>query len=416
VKALKVSSFHFMPFRDLPDDFTDRYPSAWVDAPWWEVGDANKVGDYYNQSIDELMHAARLGFDALGTNEHHQNAYGFMCNPNLFGAILAKMTRDAGWDDVGILQLGATVSSTSPPIRIAEEYAVLDCISGGRLIAGLPLGLGCDATVSYGITPMEQRERWREAIELLLKAWTAEEFFAWNGKYFQLPKVNLWPRPIQDPHPPLLIPGAASSSTWDYCHDRDLPYAYLSYFGGKSSENVMDRFWDRAEAKGKDRNPYRASFLQLVGVAETDEQAEKQFSKHLEYFYHKMLHLPTHYLAPPGYSDYKSLVNLFGSDMLEFLDYSVDLKPLSAKDMIEREFAVVGSPATVRDRLTDMAQRLNVGHVMAVLQFGSMPHDLAMSNIDLFGREVLPHLQNIWVDEGWENHWWPKKLNKAPVR
>src|SRR5262249_48969728 len=55
----------------------------------------------------------------------------------------------------------------------------------------------------------------------------------WNGKYYQLPKVNLWPRPLQDPHPPLLVPGAASSSTWDYCHDRNLPYAYLSYFGGQ---------------------------------------------------------------------------------------------------------------------------------------------------------------------------------------
>ena len=80
---------------------------------------------------------------------------------------------------------------------------------------------------------MEQRERWREGIELMLKAWTAKELFAWNGKYYQLPKVNLWPRPVQDPHPPLLIPGGVSSSTWDYCHDRDLPYACLSYFGGR---------------------------------------------------------------------------------------------------------------------------------------------------------------------------------------
>ena len=76
-----------------------------------------------------------------GTNEHHQNAYGFMCNPNLFGAILARLTRDLGYDDVAIVQLGATIAAT-PPIRIAEEYAILDCISGGRLVAGLPLGLG----------------------------------------------------------------------------------------------------------------------------------------------------------------------------------------------------------------------------------------------------------------------------------
>lgn len=413
---VKVTSFHFMPYRDLPDDFEKRYTSSWVDAPWWELGDAEKVGAYYNQSIDELMHAAKMGFDGLGTNEHHQNVYGFMCNPNLFGATLAKMTKDVGYDDVALVQLGATISSTSPPIRIAEEYAVLDCISGGRLVAGLPLGLSADANISYGIPPMEQRERWREAIELMLKAWTAEEFFAWNGKYFQLPKVNLWPRPVQDPHPPLLIPGAASSSTWDYCHDRDLPYAFLSYFGGKTAENVLNRFWDRAAAKDRDSNPYRAGMLQLVGVAETDQQAEELFSEHIEYFYHKCLHLPLHYTSAPGSAEYKSLLNLFSSGMMEFMDLAVDLKPLSAKDMIERGFVVVGSPSTVRDRLADMSRRLHVGHLMTVLQFGSMPHDLAMQNIDLFGREVLPHLQAIWQGEGWENPWWPERCNKAPAR
>jgi alkanesulfonate monooxygenase SsuD/methylene tetrahydromethanopterin reductase-like flavin-dependent oxidoreductase (luciferase family) len=338
--------------------------------------------------------------------------YGFMCNPNLFGAILARMTRDAGLD-VALVQLGATISSTSPPIRIAEEYAVLDCISGGRLIAGMPLGLGCDANISYGVTPIEQRERWREAIDLMLKAWTADDFFAWNGKYFQLPKVNLWPRPVQTPHPPLIIPGAASSSTWDYCHEHDFPYAYLSYFGGQSAENVMDRFWERARANGKDANPYRASFLQLVGVADTDEEAERIYAPHIEAFYHKALHLPLHYLATPGYSDYKSLLNLFGSGMLKYMDYTVDLKPLKAKDMIKEGFVFVGSPETVKQRLEEMVRRLNIGHLMVVMQFGSMPHEQAMQNIELFGRHVLPHLKPIWQDTDWENHWWPKRLNTA---
>ncbi|MFY9695001.1 MAG: LLM class flavin-dependent oxidoreductase [Xanthobacteraceae bacterium] len=414
---MKVTMFHFMPYRDLPGDFPKGLASAWVDAPWWEYGDADKVTDCYNWSIDELMLAAKLGFDGVGLNEHHQNPYGFMCNPNLFGSILAKMTRDQGLDQVALVQLGATISSC-PPIRLAEEYAVLDCISGGRLIAGLPTGLGNDVSISNGITPMEHRERWREGIELMIKAWTAKEFFAWNGKYNQLPKVNLWPRPVQQPHPPLLIPGAASSSTWDFCHDRNLPYAYLSYFGGKSANNIMDRFWDRAAAKGRDANPYRAAFLQIVGVAETDREAEELYGPHVEYFYHKLLHLPVGYISPPGNADYKSLLNIFtlGKDLLQVSDFTVDLKPLTAKDMIEREFVVVGSPATVRDKLEAMARRLNVGHLMVALQFGSLPHDQTNKNIELFGREVLPHLQTIYDDKNWENHWWPQRLRKRPVK
>jgi alkanesulfonate monooxygenase SsuD/methylene tetrahydromethanopterin reductase-like flavin-dependent oxidoreductase (luciferase family) len=415
---MKVTMFHFMPYRDLPMDFEKRYPSAWVDAPWWEVANANKVTEYYNWSIDELMLAAKLGFDGIGTNEHHQNPYGFMCNPNLFGAILAKMTRDQGLDNVALVQLGATISATSPPIRIAEEYAVLDCVSGGRLIAGLPVGLGVDVNVSYGVTPMHQRERWREGIDLMLKAWTAKEFFAWNGKHFQLPKVNLWPRPVQEPHPPVLIPGNQSSTTWDYVHERNFPYAYLSYFGGGSAGNVMDRFWERALAKGKDKNPYRASFLQLVAVAETDRKAEEEYGKHVEYFYHKLLHLPTHQVVPPGHTDYKSLLNILvsGKDFLQYSDLSVDLKKMTAKDMIEKEFVVIGSPATVRQKLEAMAKRLNVGHLMVALQFGSMPHAQTVRNIELFAREVLPHLQKIWDDQKWENEWWPKSLRKRKAK
>lgn len=414
---MKVTMFHFMPYRDLPEGFPNGLASAWVDAPWWEYGDADKVTDCYNWSIDELMLAAKLGFDGIGLNEHHQNPYGFMCNPNLFGAMLAKMTRDQGLDQVALVQLGATISSC-PPIRLAEEYAVLDCISGGRLIAGLPTGLGNDVSISNGITPMEHRERWREGIELMIKAWTAKEFFAWNGKYNQLPKVNLWPRPVQQPHPPLLIPGAASSSTWDFCHDRNLPYAYLSYFGGKSANNVMDRFWDRAAAKGRDANPYRAAFLQIVGVAETDREAEEIYGPHVEYFYHKLLHLPVGYISPPGNTDYKSLLNIFtmGKNLLQISDFTVDLKPLKAKDMIEREFVVFGSAATVREKLEAMARRLNVGHLMVALQFGSLPHEEAKRNIELFGRDVLPHLQAIYDDNNWENHWWPQRLRQRPAR
>jgi alkanesulfonate monooxygenase SsuD/methylene tetrahydromethanopterin reductase-like flavin-dependent oxidoreductase (luciferase family) len=113
------------------------------------------------------------------------------------------------------------------------------------------------------------------------------------------------------------------------------------------------------------------------------------------------LHQPTYQIAPPGYSDYNSLLNMLvsGKNLLQIGDLSIDLKPFKAKDMIEKEFVVVGSPATVRDKLAAMAKRLNVGHLMVALQFGSMPHGRAKKNIEMFGREVLPHLQDIWEDK-----------------
>jgi alkanesulfonate monooxygenase SsuD/methylene tetrahydromethanopterin reductase-like flavin-dependent oxidoreductase (luciferase family) len=400
---VKVTAFHFMPYRDLPAGAERRHRSMWVDAPFGELADAGRVGDFYHQSIDELLLAAEVGFDGLGTNEHHQNPYGFMCNPNLFGAILARMTRDRG-QDVAIVQLGATISSTSPPIRVAEEYAVLDCLSDGRLIAGLPVGVGADAAMSYGVTPIDQRPRWREAMELMLRAWTSPEPFAWNGEYFQLRSVNLWPRPVQAPHPPVLVPGGHSASTWELCHERDWCYAFLSYFGASAAERAMDGFWERADAHGRDRNPYRASFLQIVGVADTDEQARELYGPHLEYFYKTLLHFPPPYFTPPGYLEYPSQLGAFRSLLASPPD---DLKALSAGEMIDRGFAVIGSPATVREQLESIARRLRVGHLLTILQFGSMPHALAERNIRLVGGEVLPHLRGIWDAEGWEDRWWP---------
>ncbi len=132
--CMKVTSFHFMPYRELPDDVELRYRSMWVDAPWHELADAARAGDFYNQSIDELMLAAEVGFDGLGTNEHHQNPYGFMCNPNLFGAILARMTRDRGLD-TAIVQLGATLRL---PRRRSASPRSTRCSTASAAVASSP--------------------------------------------------------------------------------------------------------------------------------------------------------------------------------------------------------------------------------------------------------------------------------------
>ena len=185
---MKVCMFHLMPYRDLPADFDKHYKSAYIDPVWFDVADPKKVGQYYNWTLDEFIHAARSGMNGVCTNQHHQNVYGFMANPSLMGSVLARATDGM---NVAIVQLGSTLPSTSPPTRIAEEYAMIDCISGGRLVAGFPAGLPTDATISNGVVPVEQRERYREALALVQKAWSAKEVFAWNGKHYQLPMVNL---------------------------------------------------------------------------------------------------------------------------------------------------------------------------------------------------------------------------------
>jgi len=393
--------FHLMPYRDLPADFDQRYQSAYIDPVWYDVADADKVGQYYNWTLDEFVYAANAGMHGLCTNQHHQNVYGFMSNPSLMGAALARLTNG---QHVAIIQLGSTLPSTSPPTRIAEEYGMIDCISGGRLVAGFPTGLPTDATISNGIVPIEQRERYREALDLVLKAWQAKEVFAWNGKHYQLPMVNLWPRPIQQPHPPIWIPGSGSPTTAEFVVERDHCFCHLSYYGAQNAESLGDYFWDMVAKKGRDTNPYRLGFLQLIGVSETDAAAE-EYAPHVEYFFHKLLYTPSHYQAIPGYQDYPSLERTMKSPLRE----RFDVRDLRYKDFVDRGFLIAGSPATVRDRLIEGIKRLRIGHLLALLHFGSMPHELCMQNIELFGREVLPHLEGIWDDQ-WEDRWWPERL------
>jgi alkanesulfonate monooxygenase SsuD/methylene tetrahydromethanopterin reductase-like flavin-dependent oxidoreductase (luciferase family) len=393
--------FHLMPYRDLPPDFSARYQSAYLDPVWFDVADPNLVGQYYNWTLDELTYAANAGIHGVCTNQHHQNVYGFMANPSLMGSVLAKQTNG---QNVAIVQIGSTLPSTSPPTRIAEEYAIIDCISGGRLVAGFPTGLPTDATISNGVVPIEQRDRYKEALELVLKAWAAREPFAWNGKYYQLSRVNLWPRPIQQPHPPIWIPGSGSASTVEFVADRDDCFCHLSYFGAKNAETLGDHYWDTVAKRGRDVNPYRLGFLQLVGVSETDAQAE-EYAPHVEYFFHKLLYTPSHYQAIPGYQDHASLMRALSEPLRE----RVDLRALRYRDFVDRGFLIAGSPATVRDRLLEGVKRLRIGHLLVLLHFGSMSHELCLKNIDLFCREVLPALEDLWDDE-WEDRWWPERL------
>ena len=142
---MKFTYFHLMPFDGLPEDFQQRYRSVWVDIPP-EVQDVKRIHTLYNDYLDELEYAAVKGFDAIGVNEHHSNAYGMMSSPNMMGAALARRITDT---QSQLLVMGDAVSLYNPPIRVAEELAMLDVLSGGRLITGFPVGSSQDANFAY---------------------------------------------------------------------------------------------------------------------------------------------------------------------------------------------------------------------------------------------------------------------------
>ena len=403
---MKFHWFHLMPYQELPKDFSEKYHSVWVDVPS-HLFDPVAGHRFYNEYLDELEFAAESGFDGICVNEHHQNAYGMMPSPNIMAASLARTTSKAA-----IVVLGNSIALYNPPIRVAEEFGMLDVISGGRLVAGFPVGSSMDVNYCYGATPATLREKYREAHDLIIRAWTEPEPFAFNGKYTQLRYVNVWPRPIQKPHPPIWVPGGGSIETWSWVGERDYQYSYLSYSGYKRGEDVMKGYWDAIDHMGVDNNPYRGGFLQLVAVADTDAQAEKLYSPHIDYFYDKCLHIAPGFADAPGY---RTVATIKAGLQSQFGSQARSLRAgLKWKDYIDGGFVVAGSPATVREQLKDVIERLHVGHLMLLLHFGDLPRDKTLHNTDLFAREVMPHLKGMWSE--WDDKWFPKSLGEQEVQ
>ncbi len=400
---MKFHWFHLMPYPDLPEDFREKYHSVWVDVPS-HLYDPARGHEVYNDYLDELEYAAEVGFDGICVNEHHQNAYGLMPSPNLMAASLARRAPNAA-----IVVLGNSLALYNPPTRVAEEFAMLDVMSGGRLVAGFPVGTSMDTNYTYGQTPVTLRDKYREAHDLIVRAWTEEEPFAFNGKYTQLRYVNPWPRPIQKPHPPIWVPGGGSIETWEWITDMDYLFAYLSYGGYKRAKTVMDGFWEHVAERGKDKNPYRAGFLQFVAVAEDDAQAEEEYAEAAEYFFHRCMHVYRGFAEAPGYRSIRSLeAGLRTAIGSSSLTTSISGTQKTWKDYVEDGTIIAGSPERVTEQLRELSDELHVGHLMLLMQFGNMPRDTAMKNTRLFAEKVMPNLRDIWGD--WEDKWWIKPL------
>src|SRR4030088_1016236 len=296
-----------------------------------------------------------MGFDAVCVNEHPYTGYGLMPSPTLIASSLARRTTDTA-----LCVMGNSLALYNPPTRVAEEFAMIDWVSGGRLIAGCPVGTPFDTCFAYGQNPSSLRDRYHEAHDLVMRAWTERDTFAFNGRYNQQRYVNIWPRPVQKPHPPVWIPGGGSVETWQWCAKMDYVYAYLSYFGYKDGQATMTGFWEEMARLGKDRNPHPAGFLQFVGVAERLDARQRARA------------------------------------------------PTQMEDIVDRGYVIIGSPDEVAEQLKEVATSLNVGHLMMLLQFGSMGKDLAKYNTKLFAERVLPQLRGLFSE--WEDKWWPEPM------
>src|SRR6267142_924023 len=208
---MKVMSFHLMPYADLDLSVKEKYRTVWIVLPN-SYYDPQKGHALYNRYLDELELAAEIGFDGISVNEHHQNAYGLMPSPVVMAAALSRRTKTAK----------------------------LDCITGGRLISGMVRGIGAEY-YSMGANPAFSHARFQEAHDLVVQSWTRPGPFAFEGKFYHFEYVNVWPRPYQQPHPPIWAPSTGSTETIEWAAHPSRKYVYLQTYS--PIQSVM-RFLD----------------------------------------------------------------------------------------------------------------------------------------------------------------------------
>lgn len=418
---MKSIFFHLMPYPELPDDFPEQHRSVWVDI---DPGLYDPVVGHrtYNEYLDELEFAAKVGFDAVGINEHHSNGYGLMPSPNIIAAALSRNI-----PDTNIIVLGDSVALYNPPLRVAEELAMLDGITGGRMVAGFPVGSPMDTIYAYGQNPATLRERYHEGVDLIRRAWTSDEVFAFNGTYNKLRYVNVWPRPVQKPHPPIWIPGGGSVDTWDWCAQEDLVYCYLSYFGYKAGLKTMQGFWKKVQETGKEANPFQGGFAQFVAVADTEAEAWDLYREPAEYFFNTCLHVYAGFADPPGYKT-PNTVRAGVEGMVERAAREATARQeagaaagggaqnrLTFEDMVDKGYIILGNPTQVTEQVHELCTSMHVGHLMVFSHFGNMGRDLARYNTELYATKVMPEVRDLFEDD-YEDRWWPTPVADAVGR
>jgi alkanesulfonate monooxygenase SsuD/methylene tetrahydromethanopterin reductase-like flavin-dependent oxidoreductase (luciferase family) len=381
MNKLRFYFFHLMPYPFIP-------PAAEIDSTWVSLSnrhyDPQRGRALYEQYIDQLVAAERHGFDGVGVNEHHANFYGTMPSPNIIAAMLVQRTQHI---PIGII--GNAIPLHGNPLRVAEEIAMLDVISGGRIISGFVRGIGCEY-FNNGVAPGDSVARFDEAHDLIVKAWTVDGPFAWQGEHFYVPNVNPIPRPLQQPHPPIWIPGQGSLETLQFIARHR--YTYMMVFSPLwFTRMAFDGLREECRRLGYEAPKSMFNACVPTYVAETDEQAHREAKAHLSWVFNTGLKIPDQLFFPPGYMSTKSFRNFIGALKAGKVKPQVQL---SYDELVQDRYIIVGSPETVKNQLGEYCDEVGAGGVLAVgSSYGPMPNWMVMKNMQIFSEEVMPEFR-----------------------
>jgi alkanesulfonate monooxygenase SsuD/methylene tetrahydromethanopterin reductase-like flavin-dependent oxidoreductase (luciferase family) len=388
---MQIFLFDLLPFDRHFDEFK---PGRHMPFPLpGSYFDPDVAACSYEQHLAVWEEMDRLGYDGVGLNEHHTTPHGLMNSPNMMAAAGSQRTKKLKFFILGNLL------PLHNPLRIAEELAMADNLSRGRILSGFARGVPREYKV-YDVPMMESRARFDEALEVIRKAWT-EDVFCHQGKFWKFKDISIWPRPYQTPHPPIWIPFTGSKETIEcaaagnfgaaiHHPHRGVVQDMIAYFGRKLDES------------GHRIRTDQICMMTDAWVSENGAKAVEEYAPYFLYFNNVLWH---HGGNPPGQK-----ANPVASGYVASSSYDYVRPENASEAVIDREKAralnrsdveakvasgelAFGSPKQVTERLIEQAETIGANKLLINVNFGAMPNDLFLDQVRRFGRDVLPKLQ-----------------------
>ena len=346
--------------------------------------------ELYNRYLDEKVYAEEMGFDALMLNEHHSTPFCMQGVTNVGASILARITKKAK-----IVILGNVLPIWDDPLWLAEQLSMIDMISHGRLVSGFVRGGGRES-YAHNSPPHFNRERFEEAHDFLIKAWTEPGPFRWEGKHYHYRYVNPWARPLQQPHPPIWIPSTVSVETVKWTAAHRYPLVLLATKLEPTKE-AFQLYYDTAAELGYEAGTQNLAYLWKVHVDETEELAEEVGRKYLSGVSNPFLagnegQVNPAIMSLPGHTSRTSRrlsTQAFGPAGR----FGANRRPY--EDQIKDYSIITGTPKTVIPKIRHVLEYLRPGSVFFWDGDGSMSHEDQMRSLRLMGEEVIPAVREI---------------------
>ena len=376
-----MKAWHFteMPYPYLPP--LEEVSTMWVTLRS-RLFDPRIGADLYARYLDEYVIADELGFNLM-VNEHHQTATCLNAAVPLTAAILARQTKRGR-----ICVLGNPVANRDDPVRIAEEMAMIDCISRGRLDAGFVRGVPYEVFAA-NTNPTQTVERLWEGVDLIVKAWTTHDGpFNFEGRFTHRRAVNVWPRPYQSPHPPVWITGSSDFDAIRKVASRG--YVFATFL--QPYEHVRQMF-------DAYRSAYRdcglpggggMAFMPLVYTADSEAEAERG-ARELSWYIN--VKVEPQFRNPPGYVPVKLNVKALQG---AYAGRTAAIRAQTLEFQKEQGVVMYGTPDSMVAQIKRFYERVGgFDHLLMMQQAGFLDHQRTVRSMTLFARDVLPQIADL---------------------